>query len=425
MDGKELNPFTMLPFPNIQEPSILQRTILDSANPLSDVKTFLKTGHKHNINACQFAPSPLHMSIVKRNLDLTAFLLSLKADANVLHNGLSPLHLAVQQQDLELAALLLSKGANPNIVKQGLTPIHIAVQLQDLPLTTLLLTHNANPNILDNGLSPLHVAVQLQDLPITSLLLSHKADPDILHNGVCPLHLSVQLQNLPIGALLISYNANPNLLHDGTSPLHVASRLGLVELTKALLGSPAVDVNSEKNGDGTALRVVNELLEDIENGSLTVEDGIIVRRWKEIKELLVAAGADLEAGAARIKTPVPTKKVVESKADIEDALVRAASGGGGDDQATDGQEVKHQAAIQKKLEKSAVMQASVPSAIEQAEDWSAKTTSGPQGGSHEVPVEVEVISKNTDDPPSEATPGKKQKEPKKFKKFVKKLLTVF
>ena len=56
--------------------------------------------------------TPLHMAVIRRNVDLAKMLLKNGADANARNgDGRTPLHLAVDQA--EMAALLLTHGADP------------------------------------------------------------------------------------------------------------------------------------------------------------------------------------------------------------------------------------------------------------------------------------------------------------------------
>ncbi|KAJ3047044.1 hypothetical protein HK097_000276 [Rhizophlyctis rosea] len=99
--------------PPVYKPSLLQQAILEP-NPLASLDSLLSSQHTHNLNACQFAPTPLSLAT------------TLPA-----------------AESLPVIRVLLSKGADPNA---GLTspdnlgtPLHRACRIGSSEITKLLL----------------------------------------------------------------------------------------------------------------------------------------------------------------------------------------------------------------------------------------------------------------------------------------------
>ena len=94
----------------------------------------------------------LHITIARRDLTWTRWLLQEGANPNVADNrGRTPLLAAIEGGFLEAVEVLLSKGAQidtPN--RAGETPLVTAVLARNVDLMELLLANGANPDRTDN-----------------------------------------------------------------------------------------------------------------------------------------------------------------------------------------------------------------------------------------------------------------------------------
>jgi ankyrin repeat protein len=93
----------------------------------------------------------LHITIGRRDLTWTSFMLGKDANPNVRNNsGDTPLIVAARIGFIEGATLLLSRGASINLPStSGETALIIAVQQRDLPMVRFLLSKGADPKQAD------------------------------------------------------------------------------------------------------------------------------------------------------------------------------------------------------------------------------------------------------------------------------------
>lgn len=97
--------------------------------------------------------SGLHITIARRDLLWTRFLLQRKANPNIRNNnGVTPLSLAVQLGFHEGVETLVDKGAQVDVANSaGETPLISAVHRRDTQLMRILLEGGANPDRTDNS----------------------------------------------------------------------------------------------------------------------------------------------------------------------------------------------------------------------------------------------------------------------------------
>jgi len=187
----------------------------------------------------------------------------------------------------EIMALLLKKGGNVNQkYARGRTLLHSAAENDWRDAMTFLLDHGANINDRDeNGMTPLHLAVAARRSKAAELLLGRKAAVDPFSNDGTPLHLAV-LNAPDLIPLLLLYKANP-LMPDlnGMTALLLAVKTGNSDAVPLLLKS------------GTPVRQISR------DGRSVLHIAAQENR-AELAELLIRAGADIEARDAAGKTSV-------------------------------------------------------------------------------------------------------------------------
>ncbi|MXO58512.1 ankyrin repeat domain-containing protein [Altererythrobacter salegens] len=95
----------------------------------------------------------LHITIERRDLAWTDYLLGLNANPNIADKqGVTPLMLAAQMGYVEGVQLLARKGARVDVANStGETPLMSAVHRRDIALLRVLLRAGADPNRIDNS----------------------------------------------------------------------------------------------------------------------------------------------------------------------------------------------------------------------------------------------------------------------------------
>lgn len=275
--------------------------------------------------------TPLHVAAHAGNLAVVAGLLARGADVNVAANsGTTPLHLAARAGNVVTVNALLEAGADPNVLDDHGTALHaftssghrllivdalleagmdlnlvggillresFGVMAGDSPsqLALRFLEGGADPNARDGtGWNALHHAF-LRGPDVYRVLLAAGADPTAVDNwGASPLHLVAGGGEQGVIPMLVEAGADINLLSGrGAAPLHKAIQ------------------HYQEN----AARVA-ELLEAGADPSLPTEDGdtplhlvVGASAWPDssigsVVEMLVAAGADVNARNGRGETPV-------------------------------------------------------------------------------------------------------------------------
>ena len=255
----------------------------------------------------KYGNSPLMRAI---STDEAAFLIDLGANINVRDSfGSTPLHRAISQNQKGMAELLIAKGAdiNARAAQGGGTPLHRAVADNRIECLELLLTSGAKIDAKDDdGYTPLHRAVADNRIECLELLLTSGAKIDAKDDdGYTPLHRAVAgfpySKNRPIVELLISKGS---------------------------------DINAINNAGYTPLQTSIEYCGGIEECSK-----------KEMFDLLIARGANIEAGSSGMSALQIA--LVNNRKNMADVLIAKGAGGAGSDvnlRDRDGKTALHKAA---------------------------------------------------------------------------------
>jgi len=201
------------------------------------------------------------------------------------------------------------------------TLVHMAAKMNDIELIKMMIENKQDIQPCNKeGLTPLHIAAQYGQLDIMNLLIDGGADIDCLSkDGATPCHIAAQVGKVDAIRVLCEHGANINYAVPGKQrPIHLAAQFGQEE-TVALLIQQGACVNASWEAEGLMpLHLVIKCEEVDEDQKL------------RIVELLVKAGADIEAAANGQYTPfhVACRKgcfkimnfLVEHGADIEASL---------------------------------------------------------------------------------------------------------
>ncbi|RVT92600.1 ankyrin repeat domain-containing protein [Sphingomonas crocodyli] len=120
-----------------------------------------------------------------RDADGTEVTKALDKSANGIINtrdystGESALHITVKRRDMTWTTFMLAKGANPNVKdQQGETPLMAATRVGFIEGANLLIERGAQVDLANgNGETPLIVATQARNVPMVRILLTAGADP--------------------------------------------------------------------------------------------------------------------------------------------------------------------------------------------------------------------------------------------------------
>ena len=225
--------------------------------------------------------TPLTLSVLNNNKDLTKFLLDHKksislnftVDMNILlhysclfkfnrmlelllnydfnpnfqdNQSQTPIFLAVQNNDIDSIKILLKYKINVNHQRNSKsTPLYIACQNGYVDCAKLLLKNGANPFIYnDFGNTSLHVACISNKFAIINLIMSYKQNIHDFDKFInfqnkllkTPLNLSCTLNRVYIAEILVKNGADPNIYDkDNRLPIHYTSMKESYRLIKILL----------------------------------------------------------------------------------------------------------------------------------------------------------------------------------------------
>ena len=143
---------------------------------------------------------------------------------------------------LFLALTLLAAGCRkkPTAIT---TPLHQAARAGNIEQVQSLISNGADVNVKDeDGGTPLHEAAFKGHKEVTELLISNRADVNAKNkDGWTPLFLALPTGNIDLVALLTVNGADVNVKcgRDMETPLHYAAREGYKEITELLIAKGA------------------------------------------------------------------------------------------------------------------------------------------------------------------------------------------
>ncbi len=191
-----------------------------------------------------------------------------------IHQAAKDGNIKVVKQHLDAGTDVDAKDTN------GWTPLHLAALNGQKETTEILIAEGADVNTGDK-ITPLHYAAQYGEMEIVELLISKGADVNAKGDaGDTPLDWAIQLKRTEISDLLRKHGGKSG----AEDSVHVAAAVGNIEAVKKHLAAGA-DVNAKNEDGGTPL---------------------LRAAWgghKEIAELLIANGADVNVKSGRTATP--------------------------------------------------------------------------------------------------------------------------
>ncbi|MGB2863329.1 MAG: ankyrin repeat domain-containing protein, partial [Sedimentisphaerales bacterium] len=191
------------------------------------------------------------------------------------------LHHAAANGEIERVKLLISEGADVNVKNnEGLTPLHCAAREGHKEIVELLLAHGADVNVggADYNRTATEFAMRSNHTDIVQLLVSKGAD-------ISPLHFALYTKDETKARDLIEGDTDVSRrTPNGTTPLDRAVVAGLKDIAELLIAKGA-DVNAKDNWDWTPLHSA-------------------VYGNKDIVELLISEGANVNARDGASRTPL-------------------------------------------------------------------------------------------------------------------------
>lgn len=211
---------------------ILNQTSIILKSPDNDIARL--DGHGQNI---------LHYAIRSGNKDMVEYLINNFSELSVNQsdsNWYSPLHISVMTDNIQITRFLLSKNANiNNINRDKQTPLHLAAQYGLCEMITLLLENGAHINTFDiDERSPLNLAIAHSKEDAARILI--KKGIRLNHeeiNGYTALYRAVWNNLTSTVKLLLEHGAK--IIHSHFL-LHIATKNGNLDIVKILVQAGAI-----------------------------------------------------------------------------------------------------------------------------------------------------------------------------------------
>ena len=234
----------------------------------------------------------LQYAVISGHKDIVKLLLDKGADVNTKDkNGQTPLDIILNQNQRQISqnqshadimVMLLANGAE-------ILSIHTASKIGNSEKVKAFLEKGIDVNTKDdNGQTSLHIAVISDNQEIVELLIDEGVDVNAKdENGMTPLLLAISEGHLDLAEFLIKSGADVNTADgSGFVPLVYAMWNDGPNVVKMLLNNGA-DVNAQDTATG-----------------YSVLHWAILMDNKELTELVLAAGADLNGKSSTGETPL-------------------------------------------------------------------------------------------------------------------------
>ena len=213
--------------------------------------------------------SPLHISVIKNDIEITKELIKHCAPILVDNFGKDPTDYATTQEMKELlqdyeylteeTQKYTDKDHIKSIVKEykSCSPIFgpmlafSSIRCQSEHSLKFLLSHGVQANCMDqNGNSLLHYAASIDNLQAAILLLQNRADVNIRNREkATPLHIACVKGNYLIVDLLLSNGADINAVaKGGMTPLMYSARQGIRKIVNLLIENGADETLKNSKG---------------------------------------------------------------------------------------------------------------------------------------------------------------------------------
>jgi len=231
------------------------------------------------------------------------------ADVNARSHGdlrWTPLHGACTRRRGSVAEFLVENGADINAKdRNGRTPLLIAIEANDLDTIKMLINKGANVNARNHGgLTLLDIAGKKGYTEIVELLKKHGVKQTQKYKQ--SIEMAINSKDLEKVKELIAQGANVNARDSrGNMPLHRAIRVrGLSDIERLslikMLISGGADVNVKDRRRGATPLLL-----------------VVFRGNKDLVELLIQNGADLNAKGGQGETPLGLAKQMEHSEIVE------------------------------------------------------------------------------------------------------------
>lgn len=275
----------------------------------------------------------LHHAAGFADTSTIALLLGAGADANArTRDGSTPLHVAAAEENTAVATALLERGVDINVTdNSGTTPLHVAARAGHVAMVNTLLEAGAHVNVVDDLGTALHASgTSAHRMILLDALLEAGMDVNLVGERGGSTLLMEALSEVTGSSVLAL-----RLIREGADP-DVRDRFGRTALHRAVLSGPdvlralldagaGIDLLDERGmaplhlairHEGENVERVAELLEAGAGPSLRTGDGDTplhlaagAAPWPDtaivlVVEMLVAAGADVNAPNERGETPV-------------------------------------------------------------------------------------------------------------------------
>ncbi|XP_018571754.1 ankyrin repeat and SOCS box protein 14-like [Anoplophora glabripennis] len=174
---------------------------------LEKVKQLIESGKSVNINDNN-GNTPLHIAVIKNNLEILEYLLSRDDLVVNVRNfkGETPLYYAVRMGRLQSATKLIQAGANVNLPNyEDVTPLHVSVSYPEV--AHLLILYGAKIDAVDySSDTPLHDATAERALNTVCMLLYYNADANSLGgNSLTPFMKALISEDIEVQEALFEY----------------------------------------------------------------------------------------------------------------------------------------------------------------------------------------------------------------------------